>query len=229
MPGSAAELLDCDGPVSTMGGFADDFGPEGAGETAHEAFEEWAASTVFPVPRSGYERLGAVGDRSVYAYAVADRTKVVVVISPRFSEHVGGAPYTIEELRTCDPSEYGTAVDLGPGRRVWANAETGEILDDIAGPGHCGWESARMLHVSNDEGTLAKQYLRDPLGVFADVPGLLDDYAEGLELPPDATFSGYATDDGLELWFTPDDRAAYVVTPDGVERWPRAEPPIGCA
>ena len=80
-----------------------------------------------------------------------------------------------------------------------------------------------MLHLSNEDGTLAKQYLRDPLGVFDDVPALLDTYAEGVELLADATFSGYQTVDGLELWFTPDDRAAYVVTPDGVERWPRAD------
>lgn len=142
---------------------------------------------------------------------------------------VGGASFTIEEMRTCDPSEYGAMVDLGPHQRVWAHEETGEVLTDIAGPGHCGWESARMLHLSNEDGTLAKQYLRDPLGVFDDVPALLDTYAEGVELLADATFSGYQTVDGLELWFTPDDRAAYVVTPDGVERWPRADEPIGCA
>ena len=35
------------------------------------------------------------------------------------------------------------------------------------------------------------------------------------------------TQDGLELWFTESD-AAYVVTPDGIERWPRAEEPIAC-
>lgn len=61
------------------------------------------------------------------------------------------------------------------------------------------------------------------------MPALLETYAEGVELPEDATFSGYRTADGLEQWFTPEDRAAYVVTPDGVERWPRTGEPIGCA
>ena len=73
------------------------------------------------------------------------------------------------------------------------------------------------------------QYVRDPEGVIAALPGLLDSYAEGVALPDDAIDSGYRTDDGLELWFTESDRAAYVVTPAGVERWPRADPPIGCA
>jgi hypothetical protein len=65
--------------------------------------------------------------------------------------------------------------------------------------------------------------------VFTGSPSLLDTYAEGVELPEDAAFSGYRTDDGLELWFTSTDTAAYIVTPDGVERWPRADPAIGCA
>ena len=86
-----------------------------------------------------------------------------------------------------------------------------------------------MLHVNNPDGTFGRQYLRDPFGVFAGIPALLESYAEGVELPADATFSGYRTADGLELWFTSEDRAAYVVTPEGVERWPRAEDLIGCA
>jgi hypothetical protein len=228
-PDSATDLLECDGPVSEMGGRADDFGPEGSGATADEAFRSWLATTVFGVPRSGYRELGNIGDRYVYAYESDGRAKVVVVISPRFGEMAGDAAFTIEELRTCDPSEYGSAVDLGPGQRVWTHHETGEILIDIAGPGHCDWQSARMLHVNQPDGTLGRQYLRDPLGVFAGIPSLLDTYAEGVELPADASFSGYRTGDGLELWFTSADRAAYVVTADGVERWPRADPPIGCA
>ncbi|MDQ2674731.1 MAG: hypothetical protein M3Y40_08735, partial [Chloroflexota bacterium] len=153
--------------------------------------------------------------------------KVVVVISPRFADQVGTA-FAIEEMRTCDPSEYGAAVDLGPDRRVWAHEETGEVLTDITGPSHCGWESARMLHVLDAQGRLVAQYVRDPQGVFADL-GLLETYAEGVELPDDATDSGYRTNDGQELWFTESDRAAYVVTAEGVERWPRAREPIGCA
>jgi hypothetical protein len=226
---SATDLLDCDGPVSEMGGRADEFGPEGAGASPADAFDNWMATTVFGVPRSGYRELGNIGDRYVYAYENEGRAKVIVVISPRFGEMVGGTAFTLEELRTCDPSEYGAAVDLGPDQRVWTHDETGEILIDIAGPGHCSWQSARMLHVSNADGSLGKQYLRDPFGVFDDTPSLLDAYADGVEMPADAAFSGYRTADDLELWFTSEDRAAYVVTPDGVERWPRADPPIGCA
>jgi hypothetical protein len=229
MAQSASDMLVCDGAVSTMGGLADEFGPEGFGATPDEAVASWLEVAPFPVPRSGYSRIGAIGERFVYAYRNEGDIKVVLVFSPRFSEFVGGAAFTIEEMRTCDPSEYGATVDLGPGRRVWANETTGEILDDIAGPAHCGWESARMLHIETGEGTVARQYIRDPLGVFAGVPGFLETYAEGIALPADATFSGYRTADGLELWFTAADRAAYVVTAESVERWPRVDPPAGCS
>ncbi|MDQ3690767.1 MAG: hypothetical protein M3406_12195, partial [Chloroflexota bacterium] len=117
-PESATDLLDCDGPVSPMGGRADEFGPNGAGSTPDEAFAEWMEINPFTVPRSGYRSLGSIGDRSVYAYETGGRIKVIVVISPRFSALVGGAAFTIEEMRTCDPSEYGATVDMGPHQRV---------------------------------------------------------------------------------------------------------------
>ncbi|MGH2358366.1 MAG: hypothetical protein ACRDGJ_10200, partial [Candidatus Limnocylindria bacterium] len=132
-----------------------------------------------------------------------------------------------DELRTCALAEFGREVDLGPKYRIWAHEETGMILTDIVGPAHCNWQSASLLHLENPDGTFAKQYVRDPEGVLP-VASLIETYAEGVAMPDDATFSGYATDDGLELWFTPDDEAAYVVTQNGVERWPRAEEPILC-
>lgn len=51
-----------------------------------------------------------------------------------------------------------------------------------------------------------------------------------MDLPADAVDSGFRTADGDQLWYAADDSAAYVLTADGgVERWPRAEPPVGCA
>ncbi len=226
-PESATDLLDCDGPVSGMGGFADDFGPSGLGETADAAFEAWRVENPFTIPRDGYELWGRLGDRSVYTYSNAGPIKVVVVISTRFNEVVGGDGFTVEELRTCDPSEYGGEVDMGEATTVWTNEATGQILTDIQGPGHCGWQTARMLHVELD-GVPVRQYMRDPLGVF-EADRLLDTYAEDVDLPPDASPSGYRTDDDRELWFTASDRAAYVVTPESVERWPRARELHGCA
>lgn len=226
---SASDLLTCDGPVSESGGLASDFGPEGSGTTPEEAFESWLASTAFVVPRSGYERRGSIGERHVWTFDVEDRAKVVVVISPRFGPFAGDVPFTIEELRMCDVAELGPGVDLGPWYTAWSHVETGAVITDVVGPSHCGWESARLLHTTDADGALQWQYLRDPLGVLG-FANALDSYAEGVDLPPDASFSGYRSGDGRELWFTTENRAAYVVRPDSVvERWPRAAEPIGCA
>ncbi len=227
---SAADLLSCDGPMSEIGGRSDGGFGDGAGaSTADDALRAWLTSNPFAIPKSDYRKLGSVGDRHVYVFEVSGRTKVVLVFEPRLDELQGGTPFTITELRACAPSEWGADVDVGGGRTIWEHEETGRILIDIVGPEHCEWQSARILHLEHPDGTLDRQYVRDPFGVFDGVPGFLDTYAEGVELPDDATFSGYRAAGGVELWFTPDDRAAYVVTPDGIERWPRHAEGIGCA
>jgi hypothetical protein len=223
---SAIELLQCEGAPSPIGGTADDFGPTAGGSTPDAAFAAFISEPFFVIPRSGYTYLGQTGDRHVWAYRTDGRVLVVVVISQRFAEMVN-ARFTVEELRACELAEFGRAVDLGPEYHVWSDQE-GNIISDIAGPSHCGWESARLMHIEVD-GRLVKQYVRDPEGVIAGPP-LLEPYAEDVPLPGDATFSGYTSAEGDELWFTPGDEAAYVVRADGVvERWPRPTDPIGCA
>lgn len=219
-------MLGCDGSPSEVGGEGPGLA-DGGGASPDAALGAFLSTTPFVIPRSGYEPLGQSGERYAYGYRAEGKVKVVVVISPRFADMVG-ARYSADELRTCAEAEFGSAAEFNDERRVWTHESTGLILTDIAGPGHCGWESARILHLEID-GVLAGQYLRDPAGIFAglDLLEIYDD--ENVKLPDEATFSGYRTDEGLELWFTESDRAAYVVTPDGVERWPRARKPIGCS
>lgn len=223
---TALELLDCDGEPSPVGGVGEEVAVAGAGDTPEAALEAFLANSAWVIPHNGYEAFASSGDRQAFAYRVEGEVKVVIVVSPRFGELMGGR-YTADELRTCPESEFGAAADFPDDRRVWTHQESGAILTDIAGPSHCGWQSARMMHVE-ENGVLAKQYLRDPDGVFAQIP-LRDTYAEGVELPDDATDSGYRSPEGYELWFTDADNAAYVVTPEGVERWPRPVDIVGCA
>lgn len=211
-----------------MGDFGDGLALEGGGgATPEEALRTFLVNAVYVIPRSDYEPIGQSGDRYAYGYRNDGEVKVVIVVSPRFA-HLVDAAFAADELRACPEAEFGSDATFADDRRVWTDHETGEILTDIPGPGHCGWQSARMLHVAQpDGGGLWKQYVRDPIGVFGDV-SLLEAYAEGVDLPTDATDSGYRSPEGYELWFTKTDNAAYVVTPEGVERWPRADPPIGC-
>ena len=221
---AAVELLDCDADPSELGGFLGGYAPEGAGDTPDAAFDSFLGSP-FTIPRSGYRKLFEDGDGAVYAYLVDGHVKVVVVVSDRYADIVG-AKYAVDELRSCDPTEYGPTVDLGEGRTVWAHPD-GRIMSDIVGPGHCDWQSARILHLTED-GDLVAQYIRDPEGIFP--PDLLlETYGEGVAVPADASPSGYRHGD-QELWFSEADRALYVVDASGMaERWPKAARAIGCA
>jgi hypothetical protein len=223
---TATELLQCDAAPSDVGGSGEVLAFDGGGDTPDRALETFLANTVFVIPRTGYELLAQSGDRYAYGYRAGDEVKVVLVISPRFGDLVDVA-FTADELRTCAESEFGAEVEFADDRRVWTHVDSGAILTDLAGPGHCGWQSARMMHVE-ENGVLAQQYVRDPEGVFDQVL-LLESYAEDVELPDDATDSGYRSPEGYELWFPESDTAAYVVTPDGVERWPRSADVIGCS
>lgn len=224
-PQNAIELLDCDGRPSEMGGLASEFGPDAGGDTPDEAFAAFIASAPFTIPRTGYGELIELDQGAIYTYAAQGRVSVVVVISTRFADMVGSR-FAIDEMRTCDPVEYGPAVELGEGRTVWAHP-SGRIITDIVGPTHCDWETIRILHLTYDE-VLVAQYIRDPTGVIPQ-EALLETYAEGVGVPHDASPSGYRHGD-LELWFSESDTALYVVDATGKsERWPKTARTIGCA
>ncbi|MCV0402214.1 MAG: hypothetical protein K5924_00735 [Chloroflexi bacterium] len=226
---STADLLACDGPISDLGGRSESgFGDSAGAASADEAFRAWLPTSAFAIPRSGYRKLGSDANRHVYVFEAAGRAKVVVLFEPVLDEVNGGMPFILTELRACAPSEWGADADLGQGVVIWEHEETGRVLFDRAGSEHCDWESVRILHVDRPDGTLGAQYVRDPQRVLRGA-GLLDSYADDVELPDGAEFSGYRSTDGMELWFTPENRAAFVVTPDGVERWPRVRDGIGCA
>ena len=89
------------------------------------------------------------------------------------------------------------------------------------GDDHCGQESATFLFV---EGAL---YVADPRGVLGDI-GAATDFDDDASMPADAIDSGYRQED-RQLWLSPDDSIAYLVTDDRVEAWPLAMTPPECA
>ncbi|GIF66624.1 hypothetical protein Ais01nite_46590 [Asanoa ishikariensis] len=107
-----------------------------------------------------------------------------------------------------------------------------EELNSIAGPDHCGWESAVMLHLGWPLGTVSRtsaqirQYIRDPDQVIR--YGVSGKVEIGVDLPPDAQDTGYRNG-ALELWLAESDpHAAFLRAGDEVERWPRADPVVAC-
>lgn len=126
-------------------------------------------------------------------------------------------------------------------------------LVEFHGPGHCAWESVRFIALGGYfEGDA---YLRDPEGVFDEALFVSSQAREHLDLdreteaaaanlepgdyltldldailPEDAVSLGFER--GVrELYASPSDGGdyLYVVSPGGVERWPRVLPHPGCA
>lgn len=216
-----AAILECDGPVSSVGGFAEHFGPSGGGGTANAAFAKWLDRHDFALPRSGYVLAWSDEDHAIYVHGVWGEVKVVVVVSTRLGGMVG-AKFTVDEVRACDAAEFGEG-DVA-GQREWSNPDTGEVLLEIAGHEHCDWQTIRFLDLTLDGEP--RQYVRDPLSLLPRGV-LMTTLARDVELPAGAAFSGYRSG-GLELWLTPSDEAAFIVSSGGVERWPRAREPLGC-
>lgn len=101
-----------------------------------------------------------------------------------------------------------------------------EELAIVAGPEHCEWQSATLMHIrwppgtSSSRSTQTRQYVRDPRGVMSAV--LRDRFQFRATLPADARPTGYVYGE-FEIFVSPTDQdeAIYVVSPRSVERWPR--------
>jgi hypothetical protein len=111
---------------------------------------------------------------------------------------------------------------------------SGFELGTFAGPDHCGWQSATFLIIGWPAGTVSRTideahlYVRDPHGAVKS--SLRDRLVLRAALPADARPTGYRHG-SIELYLSPSDQddGIYVVGPGGAERWPRDDPPSGCA
>jgi hypothetical protein len=128
-----------------------------------------------------------------------------------------------------DPPRYPGYVWTRDGQRV-SEFE----LTTIAGPDHCGWQTATFLFIAWPIGTVAptaertRQYIRDPKAVIT--ASFRDRLRNGALLPPDARATGYRHG-SIEVYASAsdDNDAIYVVGPGGAERWPRSDPMTLCA
>jgi len=139
------------------------------------------------------------------------------------------------EVRARSPfATISSAFDTPPAYPGYRWSRDGRVVGEfelttIAGPSHCGWQSATMLFIGWPPGTIAptseqsRFYIRDPQGVFG--ASYRDRLMRKVTLPGNARSSGYRLG-AMELYLSPDDQdeAIYVVTPSGAERWPRVPP-----
>ena len=106
-----------------------------------------------------------------------------------------------------------------------------DVFADRPMPDHCGWGSARVLITGSPIGTPYRtadesvHYVRDPDGVL-ERPGLTESLDLHATVPPEAVDTGYRLGD-VEVWHIPGDESfVWVVSPEGVEKWPSGETPV---
>jgi hypothetical protein len=97
------------------------------------------------------------------------------------------------------------------GATTWTRVEEGH------GAEHCDAQDIPILFVYGDRYKVAGMYAENGKGMTM---GMTGPYDPNATLPPDATFSGWRKGD-KELWaIARDPSVVYVVSPNGVERWP---------
>jgi hypothetical protein len=221
--GAAGKALECSGdPYS--GSTGDNFGVIGGHGSAVDALESFVGDEAALGPGRGYRAEREEQGRVLFSYDVDGKTKVAIIVADERTDFMGETGWSMETFAQCDPAEFPKAVTDELGIQVWVDNK-GErvpttVLQSARGPAHCEWDSATFLTFNGDT------YVKDPQGVL---PAEWFNIAFDADttLPHDANETGYRLD-RHELWLAPDRSAAYIVTQEGVERWPAATDFVGC-
>jgi hypothetical protein len=230
---AAVAALECDAKPFFRARADYDIGLEEVKSSPEDAFdnylEEEDAAGWYHVPDEGYRVERRDEDRALLSYDVGERTKIAVVLADGIRDYRDNEGWGVVAWAQCDPAEFPGDVTDELNVGIWEDASGKRLpverVHSFQGAEHCDWTDITFLMIGPDEKT-ADWYVRDTSGELAEfLHGELDDDAT---LPPDATDTGWHRD-GRELWLAHDKRAAYLVGPDDVERWPAAREPIMCA
>lgn len=222
--GAAADYVECEYGIS-QGGWSMDFGPPGSASDPDGALVQFLAGGLFALPGQGFVAEGQDQDRMLYTYSVAGESKVAVIVADSTNVALNAEDgWVVETFASCDPAEYDPSIDHQLPVDIWLDADGNRVptstITSSKGPEHCDWESVTFL-------CFDRQYMSDPLGVLADV-GLVVPFDDDVELPSDATNTGYHRE-GRQLWLSADGAIAYLDDGNRVEAWPTSTDPVGCA
>jgi hypothetical protein len=218
-----AGQLECDGPVTSIGGEVPETSSVGVpGDTPDAALASFLGpgNPYASLPAAGYEVAHLDTHWATYAHAYLGRVKTVIVLNDTTDY---GDGWLVVGLRACDPSEFDPSVPLTFPVTIWTDASgkrmSTEIVRSGPGPAHCGWDSAIWLDVGGN------LYFRDPAGVMDEWS--TTPFEPDADLPAGAVDTGFRTGE-WSLWLDPDGDA-YLVSSATIERWPRSTDPfIGC-
>lgn len=223
--GAAADYVECTYGIS-QGGWSMDFGPPGSASDADGALQRFVTDQVFALPDQGYVADGRDEGRMLYTYSVAGEPKVAVIVADSANVQLDAEDgWVVETFASCDPAEFDPSVDDQLPVDIWLDADGNRVptstITSSKGPEHCDWESVTFLWFED------RQFISDPRGVLADIEFVVP-FDDDVELPIDATNTGYHRDD-RQLWLSADGTIAYLVDENRVEAWPTTTDPVGCA
>jgi hypothetical protein len=221
-----AGQLECDGPVTGLGGEVPNVDGVGVpGDTPDAALASFLgpSNPYASLPAAGYTQIHLDEHWASYAHVYEGRAKAIIVLTD-WNELQREPGWLVIGLRACDASEFDPSVPLTFPVTIWTDASgtpvSTEVIRSSPGPGHCGWDSAIWLDVGGN------LYFRDPAGVMAEWTATSFD--PNSVVPAGAVDTGFRTG-AWSLWLDPDGDA-YLVSSATIERWPRSTDPfIGCA
>ncbi|MGW1030361.1 hypothetical protein ACWD4J_43135 [Streptomyces sp. NPDC002577] len=224
--GAAGRALQCDGEIYDGGG-PDGWSKHDGGSSPEEGLRLYFDMFQPELPPYGYRVERRESDRVLYSFDVGGRTKVAIVVAKDQKNRPGWGP---ETNASCDPAELPASFTDSLGYEIWTTKDGKRApiaeISSYVGAEHCDWQTAHFLRVGRGEN--ARNYARDPDGVLdADVMLTAPYDGDVPVMPADAYDTGYRYH-GWRLWLTPDQSAAYVRTPDGLEAWPQLKGSVGC-
>lgn len=223
--GAAADHLDCQyGIWQGMG--AIDFGPSASAPNPDQALELFVKEGLFILPRTGFVPTGQDTDRRLYTHSVDGNAKVAVVVADGANAPLDADEgWVVEAVASCDLAELDESIDDRLPWEIWHDVDGNRLPTSMVrtsrGAEHCDWESASFLSIED------RGYIADPRGVLGDI-GAATEFEEDVELPTDATDTGYQRD-SRRIWLSNDLTIAYIVDGDSVDAWPQATDAPGCA
>ncbi|HET9456573.1 MAG TPA: hypothetical protein VFO78_04480 [Candidatus Limnocylindrales bacterium] len=213
----ALEALACDGAPT---GFGYGWRRGDFGTTEQPSADRAMADLLAQVgdhyeafPTEGFRRTGGSRHTAVYEYAWRGSARAVVIV--RSATPDGSGPWYVDDVASCDPSEMGPDVEPGVEVDVWRDP-SGRRLEPAFVSELADCYDGTKLIVNGRlfvwDPNLGRNHTYDP-------SRLESTFADDVELPQDATDTGYSGS-GRHLYLAPDGTAAYVVRPHSVQRWP---------
>jgi hypothetical protein len=147
----------------------------------------------------------------LFAHRSEGEAKVLVLAVDVGDVPVPGS-WTVTRFAACDASEFAPDVRVGYDVRIWTDNKGRVPTTRLLEREDC--YGARALRV---DGQL---FVRDPTGNAFDPQALLSTYHGNVSLPKSARQTTYRDGD-RRLHLAADGSAAFVESPEGVERWPR--------